>query len=286
MPRQVYFVGPSGKSLVVDVEQEDTLETLTAKIQAKNGGVIPEELRCDWDSPQMGKEHPDGFTMTTSEVVQKVLFWTRGRTTAGLQGVTTFMDILEPDVEIVSDANGVHEVQDEDGNPVPGIFMVRSDDVPSFNFSMPDDLEAEGEAEEPSVENNVSGPQAFSYRPIFFNNDGGKMADNKQKRAKNRMEDYVDQVREALEKRGATEELCAEFEHDARAFKSWFYENNRFLIPFYSASGNPDGARIFEYAPKGAFEESQEAAGVKKEDTLKLPPNFVYVKCGLIPVRN
>ena len=100
MPRQLYFVGPSGKSLVVDVEQEDTHETLTAKIQAKNGGVIPEELRCDWDSPQMGKEHPDGFMMTTSEAVEKVLFWTRGRTTAGLQGVTTFMDILEPNVEV------------------------------------------------------------------------------------------------------------------------------------------------------------------------------------------
>ena len=39
-------------------------------------------------------------------------------------------------------------------------------------------------------------------------------------------------------------------------------------------------------AYKGAFEESQEAAGVKKEDTVTLPPNFVYVKCGLIPVRN
>ena len=122
-------------------------------------------------------------------------------------------------------------MQDEDGNPVPGIFMVRSDDVPSFNFSMPDDLEAEGEAEEPSMVNNVSGPQAFSYKPIFFNNDGGKMSDNKQKRAKNRMEDYVDQVSEALEKRGATEEVCAEFEHDARAFKSWFFENNRSALP-------------------------------------------------------
>ena len=123
----------------------------------------------------------------------------------------------------MSDANGIHEVPDEDGNPVPGVFMVRSDDVPSFTFSMPDDQEAEGEAaEEPGMENSVSGPQAFNYRPIFFNNDGGKMADNKVRRAKNRMEDYVDKVKEALEERGVSEEVCAEFDHDAVKFKARF----------------------------------------------------------------
>ena len=107
MPRGVTFTVPSGKALVVDVDADDTVESVKEKLQKKApGGVLPTELRCDWDSLHIqardegGFKGSDGFTIPTEKAIEKVLLWISGRTLAGRRGVTTFYDILEPDMEV------------------------------------------------------------------------------------------------------------------------------------------------------------------------------------------
>jgi len=50
-------------------------------------------------------------------------------------GILAFYDLLDPNIEVTSDAAGILEVKDEDGSVVPGLFMIPSTEVISFfNF--------------------------------------------------------------------------------------------------------------------------------------------------------
>jgi hypothetical protein len=49
-------------------------------------------------------------------------------------GILAFYDLLDPNIEVTSDAAGILEVKDEDGSVVPGLFMVPSTEVIHFSF--------------------------------------------------------------------------------------------------------------------------------------------------------
>lgn len=44
-------------------------------------------------------------------------------------GIIAFYDLLDPNIEVTSDASGILDVLDEEGNAVPGLFMIPSMDV-------------------------------------------------------------------------------------------------------------------------------------------------------------
>jgi len=178
-------------------------------------------------------------------------------------GILAFYDVLDPNLEITSDGSGILDVLDEEGNPVPGLFMVTSSEVIPGGYAQ--EAEAFGgggdEADEAQEkENSVSGPSAFNYTPMPF---GSKTE------FKEWIKGYCQAVRQALKDKGTPQEKIKDFMAEAKVFAGFLLKKYKDLTPYMGGNCNADGCIIFEYWP----------------DESATTPNFVYIKGGLIETK-
>ena len=180
-------------------------------------------------------------------------------------GIVAFYDLLDPNIEVTSDAGGTADVLDAEGAAVPGLFLVNSMMVTPGGYK--EEAEAFGGADAAdgaddavAQENSISGPSAFNYTAMPF---GSK------KEFQEWLKEYVLKCRQTMKDKGIPQEKIKEFMADAKVFCPFLLKKFKDLTPYMASNCNADGAIIFEYWP-------DESASC---------PSFVYIKGGLIETK-
>jgi hypothetical protein len=138
-----------------------------------------------------------------------------------------------------------------------------SQQVTPGGYSAPAEEFGGGDAEEEEAaqkENSVSGPSAFNYTQMPFNNKN---------EFKEWLQGYCKNVRQALKDKGVAPEKVKEFMADAKVFAGFLMKKFKDLVPYMQSNCNADGAIVFEYWP----------------DESASTPNFLYIKGGLIETK-